>query len=294
MPDWTFAATANAVHHAGAIPLFVDVDPKTWTLDADLVAEILEDRRIAAVIAVHALGHPADMDPLIAHCRKAGVVLIEDAAGAVGSRYKGRPAGGLAEIAAFSFNGNKVVTAGGGGMVVTDREDWGVRISHLSTQARTGADYRHDAVGFNYRMTNLNAAVGIAQLERLDVILAARAENAAVYDAALAGRDDLAPMPRAPWALTNNSLCSVRCAGESDAASLVNHLLKARIQARPFWHSLAMQQAFADAPSRLRGISAGLSGTVVSLPSSSNLTDGERARVVAALAAWRGRQVTCL
>lgn len=291
VPDWTFAATANAVFHAGARPVFVDVTDATWSLDPALVERVLNDPpgRIAAVIAVHPLGHPADVDPLALLCKRAGVPLIEDAAGALGARYKDRPVGGLGDIAIFSFNGNKTVTAGGGGMVVTDDNGRAKRLRHLTTQARVGADYMHDAIGFNYRMTNINAGVLLAQLERLDDMLAAKREIAAGYDAALAGREDLCPMPRADWAVSSNWLYSVRCNNEAKASALVGHLNDSGIEARIFWRSLSPQPPYAGGPVMLSGVAAALSGTVVSLPSSSSLGADAQARVIEALGAW-GRQ----
>lgn len=289
VPDWTFAATANAVCHAGAVPFFLDVTRESWTLDPGLVVEALEDAegRVGAVVAVHALGHPADMDALGEVCAGAGVPLIEDAAGAIGARYKGRPAGGLGDLAVFSFNGNKTVTAGGGGAVVTDNGEWAALIRHLSTQARPGADYLHDAVGYNYRMTNLNAAVGLAQLERLDEMLAAKRRIAAAYDSALAARDDLLAMPRASWAESGCWLYSVLCASVSAADALVAHLNGRGIEARVFWRALSSQPPYVDWPRRLNGVAAELSGRVVSLPCSSGLTAAQQARVVDALSAWR-------
>ncbi len=170
VPDFTFAATANAVLLAGATPYFIDVTRETWTLDPALLADVLARRTpaVKAVIVVHALGHPADIDPIAASCARAGVPLIEDAAAALGARYKGKLCGGLGDAAMFSFNGNKTVTAGGGGAIVTAHADWAERASALSTQARSGARYRHHAAGFNFRLTNVNAAIGVAQLERFD------------------------------------------------------------------------------------------------------------------------------
>lgn len=293
VPDYTFAATANAVLHAGATPLFVDVSAESWTLDPALVAEALADRTqpVAAVIAVHTLGHPADMDALAAVCAEAGVPLIEDAAGAIGALYKNRPAGGLGDAAMFSFNGNKTVTAGGGGMIVTDRVDWADRARALSTQARSGNRYRYHAAGRNYRMTNVNAAIGLAQLERLPEMLAAKRRIAAGYDAALAGRDDLKPMPRRAWAESGCWLYSVLCADAGDADDLVVAMNAARIEARHFWEMLSDQAPYADAPRRLSGVAARLSGAVVSLPCSSSLGAGEQERVIAVLARWRGRRL---
>ena len=288
VPDWTFAATANAAHHAGATPVFADVTEESWSLDPAVLAEILcnPPGRIGAVVVVHVLGHSADADPIIALCRDAGVPLIEDAAGAIGARYKGRSVGGLGDLAIFSFNGNKTVTAGGGGMVVTDDEAQAKRLRALSAQARSGAEYRYDAIGFNYRMTNLNAGVLLAQIERLEEMVAAKKRIAATYDRAVANRNDLQPMPRLPWSDSACWLYSVRCRSQGEARALVEHMSEHDIETRIFWRTLSDQAPYAHAPRRLTGVAAGLSGTVVSLPCSSSLTDEQQARVIAALAKW--------
>jgi perosamine synthetase len=290
VPDWTFAATANAVIHAGAVPYFHDVTESAWTLDPQLLAETLADpgHDVAAVIAVHTLGHPADMDSIRAACSKAGIPLVEDAAGAIGALYKGRPAGGLGDIGIFSFNGNKTITAGGGGMVLTDNAETAAFVRHLSAQGRVGAEYQHDVVGYNYRMTNLNAAVGLAQLERLSEMLGLKVALAARYDDALKGRHDLTLMPRQPWAQSSCWLYSVATASDLDAASLVAHLAEHDIEARVFWRSLSHQKPYASAPRRLNGVSRRLSGRVVSLPCSSGLSRSDHDRVLSALSRWRG------
>jgi dTDP-4-amino-4,6-dideoxygalactose transaminase len=246
------------------------------------------ENRIRAVIAVHALGHPAELAPLGAICRDAGIALIEDAAGALGARYQQRPVGGFGDFAVFSFNGNKTVTAGGGGMVVTDDGAAAERMRRLSAQARETSAYRHDEVAFNYRMTNLNAAVGLAQLERLDDMLAAKRALAATYDQALAGRADLKPMPRQDWALSSYWLYAVLCPTCDDADALVNHLAVSAISSSIFWLSLSAQTPYADCPRQLSGVSRDISGRVVVLPCSSALSPEDQARVIAALAEWRG------
>jgi len=295
VPDWTFAATANAVAHAGAEPFFTDVTASTWTLDPSLVADVLRKlkkrgkRRVGAVVTVHALGHPADMDPLASLCREAAVPLIEDAAGAIGSSYKGRPAGGLSDAAIFSFNGNKTVTAGGGGMVVTDRAAWARRLRSLSTQARAGHAYIHLEVGYNYRMTNLNAAVGLAQLERLDEMLKAKRSIVEAYEGLVQGRQDLRSMPRAAWAESNCWMYGVQCASPSDALSLIAYLQRRNIEARVFWMALSSQKPYRDYPRLLAGVAKSLSGRVVVLPAGSGLTPAQQTRILEALAGWRGK-----
>jgi perosamine synthetase len=294
VPDWTFAATANAVHHAGAMPYFVDVDPETWTLSPGLVEEALaadsDSHKISAVLAVHVLGLPADMDRLREICQAADVALLEDAAGAIGARYKGQPVGGLARAGTFSFNGNKTVTAGGGGMIVTNDEGLARRAKHLSTQARPGSDYIHDEIGYNYRMTNINAALGLAQMERLDEMVAAKRRIARVYDQAIAGHNNLATV-RAPDGIESSCwLYSVLADSRENAESIVGHLNAGNIGARGFWHGLSKQKPFNGSQSRLDGTSASISGRVFSLPCSSSLTENEQGRVIQAILDWRHKQ----
>ena len=290
VPDWTFAATANAAVHAGATLAFVDVTESDWGLDAGLLEKALKaDRSIKAVIVVDPLGHAADIDALRETCRGAGVALIEDAAGAIGGFYKGKPCGALGDLSTLSFNGNKTLTAGGGGMVLTDDDDHAQWIAHVAAQARPTREYTHDMVGFNYRMTNLNAAVGLAQLERLDEMVAAKQRIARTYDTALAERKDVRPMPRPAHSTSAAWLYNVKLRSESDAAGLVAAMEEANIEARLFWRSLSGQPAWHGATTWLSGVAASLSGTVVSLPCSSSLSGEAQERVVAVLTTWRGQ-----
>lgn len=290
LPDWTFAATANAATHAGAEICFVDVTADGWSINPVLVEQKLKSskKRIGAVIAVDPLGDAADMDPLASICSAAGVALIEDAAGAIGASYKGRACGGLADFGTFSFNGNKTVTAGGGGVVVTDDKDAAARMRALSAQSRSGTDYLHNAVGWNYRMTNLNAAVALAQLERLDEMIAIKRRIAKRYDDAIAGRNDLVAMPRRPWSESSCWHYGALAASEADARVLVSHMDQRGIEARIFWRSLSEQKPWHGADRLLTGVSQRLSGCVVVLPCSTHITDDELDRVVAALGEFRG------
>jgi len=289
VPDWTFVASVNAVRHAGATPVFVDITEESWTLDPNALEVVLSrpDHGVRAVIAVHTLGHPADMDALRAVCAGQGIVLIEDAAGALGSLYKGRPAGSIGDMAAFSLNGNKIITAGGGGIIVTPNAEQARLVRHLSTQARIGSDYEHDAVGYNYRMTNLNAAVGLAQFERLDAIVAKRRAIAQSYDAAFSNIVGITPMPRATWVNSNCWLYSVQLESEVAAKSLVEFLQERRIESRIFWRSVSSFAPYQEFSAELNGVSRALSGRVVSLPCSHSLTDVQQNRVIDSIDAWR-------
>ncbi|MBE90527.1 MAG: pyridoxal-5'-phosphate-dependent protein [Rhodospirillaceae bacterium] len=294
VPDWTFAASANAVYHAGAEPFFIDISHDGWTLDASLIGDALaiENNRIKAIIAVHTLGQSADMDALAANAQ--GLPLIEDAAGAIGASYHDHHVGKDGTFATFSFNGNKTVTAGGGGMVVCDDSQAADRLRHLSQQARTGAEYIHDEIGFNYRMTNLNAAVGLAQLERLNEMVAAKRAIAARYDQVIAGRQDLACIPRAPWTQGSCWLYSILTASPDDSAALIVTMSQQNIEARGFWRSISEQAPFKSAPKLLNGVSQSLTGRVVSLPCSSQLTEGEQFRVIDVLQKWRGSAINSI
>lgn len=292
LPDLTFAATANAAVHAGATPYFIDIDPANLALDPQAVeaklAREAKSCRITAVIAVDVLGEIAAMPRLEEICARYGVKLLSDAAGSIGSTLEGRPAGSFGDAAIFSLNGNKVITGGGGGVVVTDDVDLAARIRRLSTQARLGHRYRYEAVGFNFRLTNLNAAVAVAQMERLDEILDARRAIAARYDAAISRRTDgaLRPTPRQQGNASNHWLYSVVCNSCDEADALVAHLQSRQIEARHFWEQLSKQAPYAGFLADANPVAADYSGRVVSLPSSSNLSSDDQDRVIAAVADW--------
>ncbi len=200
IPTFTMIATANAVAYVGARPVLVDSEPNTWNMDvAQIEAKITP--RTKAIMPVHTYGHPVDMDPLMAIAQKHGLFVLEDAAEAHGARYKGRGVGSLGDAACFSFYGNKIITTGEGGMVTTNREDvarlaWNLRDHAFSTERH----FWHKFVGFNYRMTNLQAAIGLAQAEQLERFVAARRANGAYYTSLLRQIPGIITPPEAPWA----------------------------------------------------------------------------------------------
>lgn len=290
IPDWTFVATANAVCHAGATPHFVDVSAETWTLDPDLLEAAIADAtgRVAAIVPVHALGHPADMDAIQAVADRHGIPVVEDAAGALGSLYKGRQIGNLSSAATmFSFNGNKLLTCGSGGMIVTNDAGLADHAKALSSQARRTDAYIHDEVAFNYRMSNVNAAIGLAQFERMDEMLERRKAIAEAYRTHLNGSNRLRFMPRMAWADPNGWLSAVHCASPAEAQELLADLNGAEIDARLFWESLSAQPPFAACGRTLAGVSRELTGRMVTLPCSSSLDDEGLRRVLTVLDRWR-------
>lgn len=295
--DLTFVASVNAIVYTGARPVLVDAESTTYGMDPALVVAEIErrastgERQPAAIQVVHLLGHPADLAPIAAVADRHGIPVVEDAAEALGATYTlgplaGRAVGTIGQVGTFSFNGNKLITTGGGGMVVTDDEGLARRIRHLSTQARLpGLAYDHDEVGYNYRLTNLAAALGLAQLEELDRLLGARRANAARYDAVIATIRGLRPAPRAPWAASSFWLytAALDTPDEGRRDAILQHLIAAGVESRPVWRPIHATRRYADA-ARLPGDAADrIFASAFCLPSSSGLSDAEFDRVVAAL-----------
>lgn len=280
VPDATFAATANAVIHAGATPVFVDVSADTWTLDPERCREAITPRT-KAIIPVHLYGHPCDMDPLMELARTHGLVVIEDCAEALGARYKGRSVGSIGDAGCFSFFSNKIITTGEGGMITTSNTQAMERMNILRDHGMSPTQrYIHEAVGFNYRMTNLQAAVGLAQLEQVDKFLTLRQHLADNYARLLRGIDGLTLQPRAPWA---QSICWLFTVLVEDnfplhRDALMRWLDREGVESRPFFPPLHSQPVFAGM-SPVQPVSQKLSQRGVSLPSSNTLTAEEVERV---------------
>lgn len=300
VPTLTFVASANPVVYVGATPVLVDSEPATFNLDPALVVDELDRRarlglpQPAAIEVVDLVGHPADLAPIMTAADRHGVPVIEDASEALGAtygagRFAGRHVGTIGRVGCFSFNGNKLITTGGGGMLVTDDPALARRARHLSTQARLpGRAYDHDEMGYNYRLPNIAAALGVAQLEQLDDLVAARRANARHYDEAIARIPGLRPAPRAAWAEPSFWLYTASL--DSSAATIARDDLlagmsAAGIEARPIWTPLHRTRLYADAP-RLGGAAAeAIFAGAFSLPSSSSLTGPQRDRVIDRLTA---------
>jgi perosamine synthetase len=237
VPDLTFVSTANVVRYTGATPVLVDSEPRTWGMDAADARRKLT-ARTRAIIPVHLYGHPVDMDPLLAMAAEHRLDIVEDAAEAHGARYKGQRVGALGRIGAFSFYGNKIITTGEGGMVVTNDPALAERAAFLRDHAMDPRRrYFHPEIGFNYRMTNIQAAIGCAQLEQVDAILARRKAIAAAYETGLAGILGLTRPPAEPWAESVYWMYSVLIepAFGSSREAVIAGLRARGVDSRPFF-----------------------------------------------------------
>ncbi len=293
VPSFTFAATANAVCYIGAEPWFVDSDPATWNADPDLIAEAIatargEGRRVGAVVTVDLYGQCADHEPVRAVCDAEGIPLIEDAAEAVGATWGGAAAGSFGDIGVFSFNGNKAMTTGGGGMAVSADPTVIDRMRHLSTQAREPAlHYEHIEIGFNYRLSNVLAAIGRGQVRRLPEMLARRSEIRARYEATLGALPGVSFNPLDPRGRPNHWLTVIVLA--DDARVTPGHMIDALeavdAEARPAWKPMHRQPVFATARMFGGDVADAAFARGVCLPSGSSMTDDELNRVIDAASA---------
>lgn len=286
----TFVATANAITYCGATPVFIDSDRTSWNMDPQLLSLELEQsaragRLPAAVIAVDIFGQCADYAQIGEICGKYGVPLIEDAAEALGASYRGQPAGSFGEIGIFSFNGNKIMTTSGGGMLVTRHGDFAERVKYLATQARQPVThYEHREIGFNYRMSNLLAAVGRAQLEGLPEKISRRCAIRERYALALEALPGVRVMPEAPHCASNAWLTvitvdPVLASFSAESAQLA--LESQGIESRPIWKPMHLQPIFAKAEVRGGNVSEQLFAQGLCLPSGSSLTSEQQEEIIA-------------
>jgi len=292
--DFTFIGSANPVAYLGAEVVLVDSEPDSWTMDPGLVETELDRRaRVGepmprALELVHVLGQPADGRRVREIADRYGVVVVEDAAESLGAGWTEGDGplvstGTVGTLGAFSFNGNKIVTAGGGGMIVTDDDDLARRAKHLTTQAKVpDVGYLHDEIGYNYRLTNLAAALGLAQLRRLDEFVAAKRSIAARYDAAFADLP-LTVAPSVPGTASTYWLYSVLVTDQPTRDALLEHLARHGVGARALWRPLHQQPPFAHARTLGGQVATSLFDRGVSLPCSTDLTDEDHERVVAAV-----------
>jgi perosamine synthetase len=293
-PNVTFIASINAIKYTGADPILIDVDPQTWQMDLDLLEEFLENetderdgeifyvhngRTIRCLMPVHVLGNICDMDRLMEITKKYGLQIIEDSTESLGSYYKGKHTGGFGMMGCFSFNGNKIITTGGGGVIVTDDEALAKKAKHLTTQAKSDAfEYIHDEIGYNYRLVNVLAAMGVGQMELLPSFIKRKKEIARYYRDALSGLGDISFQQIEPDIDCNMWLFTIMTENQKAVLKVLNDN---QLQSRPFWVPMNQLKMFKDDVYYTKEDKSNyIYQRCLSIPCSTNIKDEEMAMVV--------------
>jgi len=297
-PNITFIATLNAINYSGAEPILVDVNPSNWQMDLDLLESWLEEdtyqakrdgqvltiyrqtgKVIKAIMPVHVLGNMGDMDKLLRIAERFNLEIIEDSTEALGSFFREKHAGTFGKIGVFSFNGNKIISTGGGGVIVTDDEDIAKRAKHLTTQAKVSAlEYIHDEIGYNYRLVNVLAAIGVAQMEQFPDFLQRKRDMDLFYRKELAGVGDIEFQQVSQDVQANCWLFTFKTSKMRD---LLDFLNKNGVQSRPFWMPMNQLEMFKENPYITKhNNSAHIYETCISIPSSAGITKEELFEVV--------------
>lgn len=286
VPTLTFIATVNPVIYCGGIPVFIDAEDETLNLDPEKAVETIrvllkQKKKPKAIIVTHLYGHPCNLDPILEIARQYEIVVIEDACESLGSKYKGKMTGTLGDIGCLSFNGNKIITTGGGGMLLTNQGHYARKARYLSTQARDHqTEYIHKETGYNYRMSNLQAALGVAQLEQLEAFLQKKKTIADHYHENLQGIPGTKFLVQQPWAESNfwlNTLLLKNKGSGIDKISLMEKLRHQGIETRPIFSPVHLQESFKKYEKTFLPIAERSSG--VNLPSSVDITKEELIRV---------------
>ncbi|KAB2953625.1 LegC family aminotransferase [Heliorestis acidaminivorans] len=296
LPSLTFVATANAISYCGAIPHFVDVDEATLGIDANKLRSYLHEiatienndqksfcrnrqtgRIIKAIIPMHTFGHPVDMDPLVELSQQFGIKIIEDAAESLGSFYKNRHTGTMSDLAAISFNGNKIITTGGGGAILTNNQELAILAKHLTTTAKTAHPwaYYHDSVGYNYRLPNINAALGCAQIENLPFLVKRKRELAQKYEETFKNFRGLRFFTEPSFAQSNYWLNTLILNenGPKELEKLLSLTNKSGIMTRPVWTPLHQLPIYKKCPAMTLEVTESLAQRIINIPSSANLIE---------------------
>lgn len=288
-PNITFIATCNSIKYTGANPIFIDADEKNWQMDLDLLESFLtneteqkngacyykkDGKRIPVIMPVHVLGNICDMDRLMAIAAKHNLIVIEDSTEALGSYYKGKHAGSFGLLGTFSYNGNKIITTGGGGMIVTNDEALAKKAKHLTTQAKSDPfEYVHDEIGYNYRLVNVAAAMGVAQMELLPAFLKRKKEIIAFYKKELLGVGDIEFQDISADVNPNWWLPTIKTSRQRDVLKILNDH---KMQSRPFWVPMNQLRMFTgNIYYNKTDRSDFLYKHCLSIPCSTNITDAE-------------------
>lgn len=302
VPALTFVAPANAVRYVGAWPVFIDSEPDYWQMDPTKLEGFLDrecsresgslvnkttGRRVKAILPVHVLGHPCDMDPIVYLARKHDLRIVEDATESLGSKYEGTMVGRHGDISCFSFNGNKLITTGGGGMIVTDNQEWAEKAHYLTTQAKDDpVEYVHNEIGYNYRLTNIQAAMGVAQMERLDEFIEKKKAIAARYEEGFKDCETISTMATQPGAEPTYWLNTILLDATTTVETrkdVVRRLNEGGIGVRPLWHPLHQLPPFAGCYAFEIECAVNLYARGISLPSSVGLSQSDQQRCIAAV-----------
>ncbi len=291
----SFIAPANSIRYVGAWPVFIDADPEYWQIDVQKVADFLNTeckwekgflynklsgRKVTAILPVHIFGHMCDMDPIIEIASKYNLTVIEDSTECLGATYKSRKAGSIGHIACFSFNGNKIITAGGGGMIATNNKDWDERAKYLTTQAKDDpVEYIHHEIGYNYRLSNIQAAMGVAQLELIDEFIAQKIAITKIYNDSFKDISSLTLPNIRPNTKPISWLYTLLLDAETsidNRRTVISNLNKRNVGARPIWHPLDGLKPYKDCQSYHTENSHSIYRRGVSLPSSSSLSSSDQ------------------
>jgi dTDP-4-amino-4,6-dideoxygalactose transaminase len=290
----TFIATLNAIKYVGASPILIDIDENSWQIDLDLLSDFLDSKteirddvcilkstgqRIKAIVPVHVLGNMCDINKLVSICKKHNISIVEDAAESLGSSFEGKHSGTFGELGCFSFNGNKIITSGGGGMIVTDNEELAIRAKHLSTQAKAdNFEYFHDAIGYNYRLTNVAAAIGLAQLEQLDNFIQKKHFIKDFYINSLNGLGDINFQTVDKNVNSNWWLFTIKTKNQK---KLLKSLNENKLQSRPFWIPMNKLPMYKNQLYISKNdISHKVYSNSLSIPCSTNISNKELSMVV--------------
>lgn len=307
----TFIAPVNCIRYLNAWPVFIDAEPGYWQLDPDRIADFVQNdcvwdghslrnrrtgRRVKAILPVHILGHPVDMDPILDIAAKYSLQVIEDATEGLGAGYRGKSLGGLGAVGCFSFNGNKILTTGGGGMLVTNDAELAARAKYLTTQAKDDPlEYVHNSVGYNYRLTNLLAAMGCAQMERLDEFVESKRRIAQRYNQSLSALPGVRLPKQADWAFSTFWMYTILIDEKEsgiDSRALLRHLANKRVQTRPLWQPIHCSPAYENLGLQPTCPNAEkLYAQAISLPCSVGLTRANQDYVIDMIASVLGKRV---
>jgi perosamine synthetase len=301
----TFISPVNAIRYVGAWPVFIDAESMYWQMDPQKVVDFLENecewkngelrnkttkRRVTAILPVHILGHPVDIQPILDAAQKYNLKIIEDASEGLGAKYQDRMVGTFGDVACLSFNGNKLITTGGGGMVVSDDDGIAEKAKYLTTQAKDDPlEYVHNEIGFNYRLTNILAAMGVAQMEQLEIFIAEKQNIAERYAMGLGDLPGVTLQPEAPWAESTHWLYTILIDEEItplDSRELLHKLRDKCIQSRPLWTPIHMSPAHKKSMVVGGKTAERLHQQSLSLPCSVGLSETDQDLVISYMRDW--------